>query len=63
MYFYIFKDGKFVEEQFTNVKDRSLLAKETKELMDKNHSNDTQIILSSKRFMNPVISDEGIKEQ
>lgn len=63
MYFYIFQNGKLIQEQFTNVRDRSLLARDTKELMDKNFSNDTQIIVSSKRFFNPVLTDEGIKEE
>lgn len=63
MYFYIFQDRKFRDEVFTNVRDRGLLAIEMQTLMDKNRMNDTQIIMSNRRFINPKLIDEGIKEE
>ena len=63
MYFYIFQNDKFVDEVFTNTRDRGLLAQEMQELMDKNRQGNTQIIMSNKRFMNPRLYEAGVAEE
>lgn len=62
MYIYIFKDGEIVDEIFTNETDSSLLWQEMERLIDMNGGPAVQTMLSMKRFVNPKIVENPIKE-
>jgi hypothetical protein len=65
MYFYLFLDGKFQEEVYQNDLSVAGMFNSMSELRQKNWNRQghMQILMSTKRFMNPVLSDLGVKNE